>query len=268
MPKTNQMVAGMLQSLKVAAFALLLAGAADAQEHSAFPAGPGCTTADFQGTYGYSGTGTIVEGPTAGPVAFVGQLTANGKGAFFGGDTISRNGEILHRTYTAAYAVNPDCTGSYEADTTLGVVHADFVIVAGGEELRNIRTDPGQVLTFNLKKLHLQNCSVSDWVGSFGYSGDGKLIQDPILSIGFVGRLTADGSGGFVGGDTISRNGEILHRTYTATYTVNPDCTGSYEADTTFGVVHADFVIVGNGDELRNIRTDEGQVLTFQLKKQ
>ena len=227
-----------------------------------------CTAADFQGTYGYSGTGIIVEGPNAGPIAFVGQLTADGEGSFYGGDTISRNGEILHRTYTAEYTVNPDCTGSYEADTTLGVVHADFVIVAGGEELRNIRTDPGQVLTFALKKLHLKDCSNADWVGSFGYSGEGKLIQDPVLSIAFVGRLTADGEGGFYGGDTISRNGEILSRTYTAEYSVNPDCTGSYEADTSLGVVHAAFVIVGDGDELRNIRTDAGQVLTFQLKKQ
>jgi len=47
--------------------------------------------------------------------------------------------------------VNPDCRGSYEADTTFGVVHADFV-VAGGEELRNIRTDPGQVLTLQPKE--------------------------------------------------------------------------------------------------------------------
>jgi len=262
------MVAGIVQSLKAGAFALLLAGAANAQERSAFPAGPGCTAADFQGTYGYSGMGTIVEGAVTGPVAFVGQLTSDGSGGFVGGDTISRNGEILHRTYTATYTVSPDCTGSYEADTTFGIVHADFVIVAGGEELRNIRSDPGQVLTFNLKKLHLKNCSNSDWVGSFGYSGEGKLIQDPVLPIAFVGRLTSDGNGSFVGGDTISRNGEILHRTYTATYTVTPDCKGSYEAETTLGVVHADFVIVGDGDELRNSRTDEGQVLTYQLKTQ
>ncbi len=48
-------------------------------------------------------------------------------------------------------------------------------LVAGGEELRNIRTDAGQVLTFNLKKLHLESCSNSDFVGSFGYSGEGKF---------------------------------------------------------------------------------------------
>jgi hypothetical protein len=209
-----------------------------------------------------------VAGPNAGPVAFVGQLTADGQGAFVGKDTVSINGRIVRRTYTAVYVVDADCRGSYEAETSLGQVHADFVVVAGGEELRNIRTDAGQVLTFNLKKLHLESCSNSDFVGSFGYSGEGKVIQDPVLPIAFVGRLTADGSGSFFGGDTISRNGEILHRTYTAAYTVNPDCSGSYEADTTLGVVHADFMIVGDGDELRNIRTDEGQVLTFQLKKQ
>jgi hypothetical protein len=97
---------------------------------------------------------------------------------------------------------------------------------------------------------------------------DGGGLPQFDRSIAFVGRLTADGEGTFCGVDTISREGVILHRTYTATYTVNPDCTGSYEADTSLGVVHADFAIIGNGEEVRNIRTDEGQVLTFQLKKQ
>jgi hypothetical protein len=203
-----------------------------------------------------------------GPVAFVGRVTADGKGKFIGADTVSINGRIARRTYNATYTVNPDCTGSYEADTSLGLVHADFAISGGGEELRNLRTDPGQVITFNLKKLHLRDCTNSDFHGSFGYSGEGKFIQDPVLSIAFVGRLTADGEGTFCGVDTISREGVILHRTYTATYTVNPDCTGSYEADTSLGVVHADFAIIGNGEGVRNIRTDEGQVLTFQLKKQ
>jgi|GEM_PF-3392464 len=180
-----------------------------------------------------------------------------------------RVGGILQSMTLAAFALllAGAADGSYEADTTLGQVHADFVIAAGGDELRNIRTDPGQILTFALKKLQLRDCSNADWAGSFGYSGEGKLIQDPVLSIAFVGRLTADGNGNFYGGDTISRQGEILHRTYTAKYTVNPNCTGSYEAVTTLGVVHADFVIVGNGDELRNIRTDEGQVLTFSTQE-
>src|SRR5712691_6800292 len=70
-----------------------------------------CTAADFQGTYGYSGAGTILAGPNAGPVAFVGQLTADGKGTFTGGDTVSINGRIVRRTYSAKYTVNPDCRG-------------------------------------------------------------------------------------------------------------------------------------------------------------
>ena len=263
--KRNQTIR--MQFISLAALALVLAGTTNAHEGSELN-GSLCTAADFQGVYGYSGSGIILEGPNAGPVAFVGRLNADGNGTFTGGDTVSLNGRIVRRTYTAQYTVNPDCTGSYEADTSLGVVHADFVITTGGEELRNIRTDPGQVLTFALRKSHLTDCSNASWVGSFGYSGEGKLIQDPVLSIAFVGRLTADGKGNFFGGDTVSRHGEILQRTYTAKYTVNADCTGSYEADTSLGVVHADIVIVGDGDEIRNIRTDEGQVLTFQVGKQ
>src|SRR5262249_16351621 len=85
MPKTIQMVRVILQSANMAALALLIAGAAHAQERSGPRSSLGCTTADFSGTYGYSGSGTILEGPSAGPVAFVGQLTADGKGSFAGG---------------------------------------------------------------------------------------------------------------------------------------------------------------------------------------
>jgi len=78
MPKTHQIVTGILQSMRAAAFALFIAGAANAQQHSESQPELGCTAADFQGTHEYSGSGTIVEGPTAGPVAFVGQLTSDG----------------------------------------------------------------------------------------------------------------------------------------------------------------------------------------------
>jgi hypothetical protein len=228
-----------------------------------------CTNANFEGSFGYSGTGTIISGPNAGPIAFAGRLTADGKGTFVGGDTVSINGRIVRRTYTAEYKVNEDCTGSYEADTSLGVVHANFVIVNHGEELRNIRTDEGQVLTFSLKKQHVKDCTQASFEGNYGYSGNGLIITGPNRGpVAFVGLLTPDGKGYFSGSDTLSVNGRILSRTYEANYKVNKDCTGSYEAETSLGQVHSDFVLVGDGEEAHVIRTDEGQVLTFSFKKQ
>ena len=90
--------------------------------------------------------------PNRGSVAFVGLLTPDGKGYFSGSDTLSLNGRILSRTYEANYKVNEDCTGSYKAETSLGQVHSDFVLVGDGEEANVIRTDEEQVLTFSFKK--------------------------------------------------------------------------------------------------------------------
>jgi hypothetical protein len=101
-------------------------------------AGEGCTNANYEGSFGYIGTGTIVSGPNADPVAFVGRLTADGKGTFIGRDTISINGQIMPRTYTATYEVNEDCTGSYKVESDLGPVQGNLVIVNGGEEQRVI----------------------------------------------------------------------------------------------------------------------------------
>src|SRR5262249_49978584 len=92
-PRWAIVAADILHTLKAATLALLLAGAADAQQRSHPPAGLGCTAANFQGTYGNSGSGTILEGPNAGPVAFVGQLTADGKGTFAGRNTVE--GQVL-----------------------------------------------------------------------------------------------------------------------------------------------------------------------------
>jgi hypothetical protein len=80
-------------------------------------------------------------------------MVVDGKGMFERADTYSVQGQTTHRTYTAEYTVNPDCTGFYDAQTRRGPVRSDFVIVGRGEELFVIRTNPGETLTFTFRKL-------------------------------------------------------------------------------------------------------------------
>ena len=107
--------------------------------------------------------------------------------------------------------------------------------------------------------------------GSFGFSLDGDWIggTDPGPRA-TVGLFTADGKGNLSGYGTKSKNGTISQDlTFTGTYTVNPDCTGSMTMTDSDGELkNNDFVIVDKHYELFGIQADDGRVNTFNAKKQ
>ena len=105
-----------------------------------------CTLASLNGPYGFTGTGTI---NGEGPVASVGTFTFDGEGIIVGHFSQSRNGNLNHQSPTGTYTVNSNCTGSW---TLSNGSEVDFVIVAGGDELMWVRTDPGVVITAVGKK--------------------------------------------------------------------------------------------------------------------
>ncbi len=231
-------------------------------------AGEGCTEASLNGRYGFLFNG--VSGAELRPFAAVGVETFDGKGNLSGVASVSRNGEILlARTFQGTYTVNPDCTGADMVvfDDTDNPNPHEFVLVDGGNELRLFSTGGGGNIAL-YKRINAKECAEANFAGNYGYNGIGKIVSPEPAEIAFMGRMAANGKGYFEGGDTIMRNGELLRRTYTAEYNVRPDCAGSYEADTTLGIVHSDFVIVGDGEELLVLRTDAGQVLTFTFKRQ
>jgi hypothetical protein len=84
-----------------------------------------------------------------------------------------------------------------------------------------------------------------------------------ITPVAAVLALTFQGNGVVTAAGAAAQNGDIANpATQTGTYTVNPDCTGSY---TVTGVVsghtfHFFFVIGDDGNELRAISTDPGKV--------
>ena len=54
-----------------------------------------------------------------------------------------------------------------------------------------------------------------------------------------------------------------------ATYTVNPDCTGSIAVDLGGGqTINFNFIIVDRGKELRSIQTDPNTAITGNLRQQ
>src|SRR2546428_9298696 len=90
--------------------------------------GKGCSNATLKGTFADKDTGFITAPPAvAGPFAGVSTETFDGHGALTGTGIVSLNGNIVPGTYKGTYAVNPNCTGTYTVQNSLGLtVHAFF----------------------------------------------------------------------------------------------------------------------------------------------
>jgi hypothetical protein len=114
----------------------------------------GCTNASLAAPYGFSRSGTAGFGTLSAVAA--GVIVFDGVGNISGHDTTSVNGNIIRRTFSGTYTVNPDCTGSLIVNFLTGtpgrVSPNDFVIVEKGRELLLINTNPGEVILGNAKR--------------------------------------------------------------------------------------------------------------------
>jgi hypothetical protein len=115
-----------------------------------------CSNGTLQGSFGFTSTGThlAIPAPFAGPFAYGGVQTFDGKGNTYATATLSANGNIFKVTVEGTYMVNPDCTGSLTVNVfPLGVtVSADFVIDDDGAEIRAVGTDEGTIKSEVYKK--------------------------------------------------------------------------------------------------------------------
>ena len=121
----------------------------------------------------------------------------------------------------------------------------------------------------SMPKVQAQDsCTIATFQGAFGYTFTG-LTGFNALPFASVGRLVADGQGNLAGAETDSSNGDIFPRTYTGTYKVNSDCTGSEVTLDNFGkTVRCNFVIVAGGREIQAIETDNNTAIVGCLKQQ
>jgi hypothetical protein len=104
-------------------------------------------------------------------------------------------------------------------------------------------------------------CSASTVQGTFGYAFEGVAGGAPVAGIGHV---TNDGSGNASGADSLSINGVPVQRTYTGTYTVKSDCTGTATfLDSLGNTFHESGVVMNGGNQIATIVTDPGAVIAF-----
>jgi hypothetical protein len=122
-----------------------------------------------------------------------------------------------------------------------------------------------------------KGCTNGSLKGTFAYTNTGVLTApvSPAGPFAGVGAQTFDGNGNTTATGSVSVNGNIFAVTITGTYTVNPDCTGTFtllvsvlSPPMTLPPGHVFFVIDDNGAEFRAINTDPGQVVTTIGKRQ
>jgi hypothetical protein len=112
-------------------------------------------------------------------------------------------------------------------------------------------------------------CTASSYKGRYAFTVTGFVAKPgtrPPFAV--VGHYEADGKGNITGSQTRNFNGAVVHETFTETYTVNPDCTGSSKKTTSTKIkTNWDFVILEKGKTILAIETDANNVMTIRAER-
>jgi hypothetical protein len=113
-------------------------------------------------------------------------------------------------------------------------------------------------------------CSLRNVAGTFGYVVTG--VRNGVGPVAGAGLLTFNPDGSVSGGkQTVSFNGVIADETYSGTWTVNSDCSGSFEVVVDSPIAprtsHVNVVWVDGTDGAKAIFTDDGTILTADAKR-
>lgn len=237
-----------------------------------------CTGESVAGSYGYAFNAIVYldqpdfpSGPS--PFAGGGVVTVADNGDLHLVDNASIAGEILDREYDGTVDISDDCTASGSvtlpdgAPTSTNPVNVDIVFVDNGNEAFIIQTDPGTFIGGSAKRMDLVadgTCSQADTAGRYGFVSDGTSDGTPFIGGGVI-DLADDGT--FTVDGRQSLDGEVgAASPDSGTWDMDEEtCTGTAQGPND-GPLFS-FAAVGDGTELRFIRTDDGNVVTGQAKR-
>jgi hypothetical protein len=148
---------------------------------------------------------------------------------------------------------------------------------------RNIARTSLTILSFALllaglvSAAHAQNgttsCSLSTLKGNYSVQGQGMVVAQfpgfpaPPFPFAEVAIDFIDGAGNITGKFTLNADGVVVSGTVKGTYTMNPDCTGTFSLLTDLGFpVNETFLVLKNGG-LRLVQTDPFVVVTRTMEK-
>ena len=107
-------------------------------------------------------------------------------------------------------------------------------------------------------------CTDQTLVGRYGFTGEGFFgASAPAADVGI---FVSDGEGNISGGsDTLSSGGQVISRTFSGTYNVNSDCTGTVVLQFTPAqpapTVDIAIVLDDRGHEVRALQTNPQSVV-------
>jgi len=116
-----------------------------------------------------------------------------------------------------------------------------------------------------MAKAERKECSAATLEGSFVRRDTGFVTAPPAIAgpLAGVHLVVFDGNAAFTSTGFASLNGNVSESTGTGTYTVNPDCTGTYTSLSSTGRTGtAFFVIADNGNEIHILPTNPGASIT------
>ncbi len=125
--------------------------------------------------------------------------------------------------------------------------------------------------------LYAAHCSNASLNGTYAYSGQGfGEVTPDVSSAGFApfaqtGLAVDDGRGHITSGtftySTTTANGGSFHGTFTGTYTVNDDCTGTATTDLGDGTLFHFDLVVQSPSTYTLINTDPGALIAVYVAR-
>ncbi|WPB81842.1 hypothetical protein KYC5002_22345 [Archangium violaceum] len=113
-------------------------------------------------------------------------------------------------------------------------------------------------------------CRPSVLKGTYVYANNGYIVTgSDRIPFAQAGGDAFRGDGTFTGSAAVSTNGEITRITYTGTYTLKPDCSGTATLTDNLGVTaHFDMFVTKNGESITFLQTDAGYVTSaFEIRR-
>jgi hypothetical protein len=117
-----------------------------------------------------------------------------------------------------------------------------------------------------------RECTLEGVAGRYGYTSSGTIISPPVGVFLAVGHATFTEGGTFSGTQTTSFGGFIVEETIDATYTVNPDCTGTavvriYHGSTLARTTNLNIVWDDHEQEARGFFLTPGTAVSILARK-
>jgi hypothetical protein len=108
-------------------------------------------------------------------------------------------------------------------------------------------------------------CTNASITGNYGYSLSGLVVSTGQAPFVAAGTMTFDGSGNLTGKDTATE-GSSVSRTFTGTYSMNADCSGTVTVLDSLGTT-SQYNVLMAADRIQFVETDTGTIVAGEAKR-